>query len=201
MTSKVDAARIGVVAKGGVITLTGQVPSYAERVAAEEAARRVKGVRAIAQEIEVHLPSERHQSDTDIAERALRILDWAVPVPKGRIEVEVSHGWVTLRGDVDWYHQKEAAGDAIRWLSGVRGITNQVTVRPTTMVGDVRGRIEEAFKRSAALEAGHVNVEVAGSRIVLTGHVIPGTRRQMARSAAWSAPGVTAVEDQIKIAT
>ena len=198
--SKVDAARIGVAAKGGVITLTGQVPSYAERVAAEEAARRVKGVRAIAQEIEVHLPSERHQSDTDIAERALRILDWAVPVPKGRINVEVSHGWVTLRGDVDWYHQKAAAEDAIRQLSGVRGITNQVTVRPTTMVGDVRGRIEEAFKRYAALEAGHVNVEVAGGRIVLTGHVNSWHEKEMAQSAAWSAPGVTAVEDQIKIA-
>jgi osmotically-inducible protein OsmY len=184
-----------------VITLTGEVPSYAERVAAEEAARRVKGVRAIAQEIEVRLPGERHQSDMDIAERVLRVLDWDVLVPKGRIGVEVSRGWVTLDGEVDWHHQRAAAEEAIRKLLGVRGITNQITVRPKTMAGDVRARIEDAFKRYAALEAGHVNVEIAGNRIVLTGHVNSWHEKEMAQSAAWSAPGVTAVEDHIKIAT
>jgi osmotically-inducible protein OsmY len=197
---KIDAARIGITAKGGVVTLTGEVASLAERAAAEEAARRVKGVRAIAQEVEVRVPHEKHRSDTDIAERALRILDWDVTVPHERLAVEVAKGWVTLGGEVDWGYQRTAAEDAVRMLSGVRGLTNLITVRPATKAADVRHRIEEAFRRNAELEAGRVEVEATGGRVVLTGRVETWHERDLAEDAAWNAPGVTAVEDRIVIA-
>jgi osmotically-inducible protein OsmY len=197
---KIDAARIGVAARSGVVTLTGQVPTYAEKIAAEDAVRRVKGVRAIAQEIEVHLPHEQRRSDTDIAERALRILDWDVFVPNSRITVEVSHGWVKLRGEVDWHYQRIAAEDAIRKLSGVRGITNTITVKPSTKAGDVRNRIEEAFKRHAELEARHVMVEATDGTVILSGWVENWREKELALNAAWNAPGVTSVEEKITLA-
>ncbi len=197
---KVDAARIGVAAKDGVVTLTGEVGSYAEKVAAEEATRRVGGVRGLAREIEVRLAHEPHRSDTDITERALRIIEWDVSLPKDRIAVETSHGWVTLRGEVDWHYQRAAAEDAVRKLSGVRGITNTLIIRPATKTGDVRSRIEEAFRRHAALEAGHIVVETVGDRVVLNGRVETWHERELAEDAAWNASGVTAVENRIKIA-
>jgi osmotically-inducible protein OsmY len=180
-----------------VVTLTGQVPTYGEKIAAEEAARRVRGVRAIAQEIEVHLPHEQRRSDTDIAERALRILDWDVFVPNSRITVRVAQGWVTLSGEVDWHYQRTAAEDTIRKLSGVRGITNSITVKPSTKAGDVRNRIEEAFKRHAELEARHVMVEAIGGQVVLSGRVENWREKELALNAAWNAPGVVSVEDKI----
>jgi osmotically-inducible protein OsmY len=197
---KVDAARVGVAARNGVITLTGEVDTYAEKLAAEEAARRVKGVCALAREIEVRLPQQPHRSDTDIAERALRILEWDVRVPNDKVSVEVAHGWITLRGEVEWYHQKLAAEDSVRKLSGVRGVTNSISVKPASVVGDVRTKIEDAFKRYAELEAGHISIAVSGGKVVLSGKVDTWHEREMAEQAAWSAPGVSLVEDKIVIA-
>jgi osmotically-inducible protein OsmY len=156
-------------------------------------------VRALAQEVEVRLPHEQRCSDADIAERALRVLDWNVQVPHRQLTVEVSHGWVTLSGNVDWHHERVAAEDAIRKLSGVRGIINTVKVRPSTKAADIRARIGEAFRRHAELEARHVEVETVGSTVVLKGCVENWREKELALNAAWNSPGVSSIENRITI--
>lgn len=196
----VDAAHIGVAAKGGVVTLTGHAATYAEKLAAEQAARRVRGVKAIAQEIEVRLPSERKTADDEIAERALRILAWDTAVPKDAVSVKVEKGWVTLSGDVDWQFQRVAAEHDVHKLTGVLGIANSIRVKPKAQPADIRHRIEEAFRRDAVLDAGRVTVNVAaGGRVELGGRVHSWREREAAEHAAWAAPGVTAVEDRIAV--
>jgi osmotically-inducible protein OsmY len=145
----VDAANIGVAVKRGIVTLTGHVPSYAEKVAAERAVRRVRGVRAIAEEIEIRVPNEKRTSDDEIAKRAADILHWDTIVPKDAIEITVQHGWVTLNGTVDWNFQRSAAETDIHRLSGVAGIHNQIKIEPRLRISDLQRRIEGALKRNA----------------------------------------------------
>lgn len=196
----VTAAHIGVAAKDGVVTLTGHVPTYAEKVAAERAARRVKGVKAIAQEIEVRYPSEAKTSDDEIAGRITQLLSWDVFVPDDRVQAKVEKGWVTLTGTVDWQYQRASAEKDVAKINGVRGVTNMITVTSSVATTDVRRKIEEAFKRNADFEASRITVEADGSKVILGGKVRAWYERGLAEQAAWAAPGVTQIEDRIALA-
>lgn len=197
----VNAAHIGVAAKNGVITLTGHVGSYAEKIAAEDAARRVSGVHAIAQEIEVRYPSDKKTSDDEIAARALSVLKWNAVVPYDAVQVKVQDGWVTLLGAVDWQFQRVAAESGIRRLSGVAGVLNEITLKPGVNSGDVKRKIEDALKRSAEIEAASIRVSALGNgKVALEGKVHDWQERDAVKRAAWSTAGVTSIEDHLKIA-
>lgn len=196
----VDHSQIGVTAKEGVITLTGFVPNYAQKAAAEKAVRRVMGVRAIAEEIEVRFGSAPKTSDAEIAERILDILRWDVFVRDQKIDVKVEHGWVTLSGEVEWNYQKESAKTFAGRITGVRGVTNLTTVQARTSAYDVRERITAAFKRSSTLDSSAINIAITGGTVKLSGRVHGWNERKVAENAAWAAPGVTKVEDDIVFA-
>jgi osmotically-inducible protein OsmY len=194
-----NAAHIGVVVEDGIVTLTGHVESYAEKVAVERAAKRVAGVRGVAQEIEVRYPSDKKTADDQIAKRALDILSWNTTIPKERIMVSVQKGWVSLSGQIDWWYQRADAENVVRRLSGVIGVTNAITVKPKIQATDVKSRIEKALQRNAEVEANGIRVSVSGSKVTLEGKVKAWYERDLAERTAWSAPGVTAVEDRISI--
>jgi len=193
----VDDTHIGVAAHEGVVTLSGHVSSFAEKVAAEAAIRRVRGVRAIAQEIEVRYADDKKVADDQIAARALAIIDWSVHLPKQAIQVKVAGGWVTLTGTVDWQYQMAGVEAAVRKLSGVHGVTNLIEVRPQVPPKAVKDKILEAFKRGALFEADQIKVTVSGDKVTLEGAVTAWAERDAAERAAWSVPGVRAVEDRI----
>jgi osmotically-inducible protein OsmY len=195
----IDAANIGVAVDGGVVTLTGHVSNYAEKLAAEAAARRVKGVRAIAQEIEVRYPGTARTSDDELAKRALNALRWDVTVPDETIKLTVSKGLVTLTGEVSWYYQKSAAESAVRKLAGVIGVLNDITIKPRAQASDVKRKIEDALKRHAEVEAKAIRVNVLGDKVMLEGKVDNWDERAAVENAAWSAPGVRLVEDHLRV--
>lgn len=200
---RVNPAHIGVTARNGVVTLSGFVDSYAEKLMAEEAARRVHGVRAVAQEIEVRLPEAHKRSEDEIAERALRILTWDIEVPDKRIQVKVEKGIVTLMGDVDFQFQKDAAQHDVRKLSGVVLIRNEITVKPkggpAVNPALLQQQIQSAFHRNAELEASHVDISVAGDKVTLRGRVKTRWERDAAENCAWAAPGVSQVHNQLLV--
>jgi osmotically-inducible protein OsmY len=196
----ISAANIGVAVEQGVVTLTGHVASYAEKVAAERAARRVRGVRAIAEEIEIRLPYAKKTSDDEIAKRAANILGWDTQVPKGAIEITVHNGWVTLSGAVDWQFQRRAAEDDIRKLSGVAGVNNHITINSRLQVPEIQKRIEDALKRNAEIDAKGIRVTVHGGTVTLAGTVHDWVEHDAIKNAAWSAPGVQSVEDHLTFA-
>jgi osmotically-inducible protein OsmY len=197
----IDATNIGVAVDDGVVTLTGHVYSYAEKIAAERAARRVKGVRAIAQEIEVRYPSDKKTSDDEIAKRALNILKWDAMIPNDAVKVTVQKGWVTLAGDLSWQYQKKAAEDAVRKLSGVTGVSNIISIKPMVFASDIKKRIQEALTRHAQVEAQAIRVEVwDGNKVSLEGKVDNWEQREAVENAAWSVPGVQSVDDRVTIA-
>jgi osmotically-inducible protein OsmY/prolyl-tRNA editing enzyme YbaK/EbsC (Cys-tRNA(Pro) deacylase) len=195
----IDAAAIGVAVTDGVVTLAGDVPSFAEKWTAEYVAKRVAGVRAVADEIAVRLPGTSARTDSDIARAALNALEWDVWVPEERVTVTVSDGWIKLEGTVDTQHQKLAAERAVRALTGVKGVTNLITVTPTVQPADVTTKIAGAFQRSAVLDARQIQVETHGGRVVLRGNVRTWAERATAERAAWAAPGVAEVENQITV--
>jgi osmotically-inducible protein OsmY len=194
-----DATHIGVAADQGVVTLTGHVASYAEKIAAERAAKRVVGVHGIAEEIEVRPPYAKKTKDDEIAERAVRILQWDVSVPADRVTVKVEKGWVTLTGTVDWNYQRGAAAADVQKLSGVVGLTNLIAIKPAVRAADVRQKIEDAFRRNAALDASEIKISAMDGTVMLNGRVRNWAERNTAERAAWSAAGVTAVEDHLLI--
>jgi osmotically-inducible protein OsmY len=196
----VNATNIGVGVHAGVVTLSGYVSSYAEKVAAERAARRVRGVRAIAEEIQVRLPSDKKVADDQIAKRAVDILRWRIGVPADRIDVKVERGIVTLSGEVEWRYQREEADEAIHHLGGVVQVINLIRVTSAAQAFEVKDKIEKALRRSAALDAAHITVETDGGKVVLHGKVHAWFERRLAEDAAWSAPGVTDVVDHIQVA-
>jgi len=195
----VNAAHIGVTANRGVVTLTGFVTNYAEKAAAERAARRVKGVKAIAEEIEVRLPSDTKRADDEIAARAVDILKWQVGFPADRIAVKVEKGIVTLTGEVDWQYQRTEAEHVVHKLTGVIGVLNQIRVAAPVRASEVKEKIQKALERSADVEASRITVQTEGGRVVLSGKVRAWYERDIAERAAWSAPGVTEVQDHLTI--
>ena len=192
-------SNIKVTASDGIVTLRGNVPHFFEKRTAEEAAQRVGGVRAVADEIEVNILGPQKKSDEEIAEAALNALKWNYQVPNG-IKVSVDDGWITLRGEADWAFQKEAAANAVSQMLGVRGVTNEVCIKEQLQPSDVKERIEEALKRTAEREGRKINVTVQGNCVTLSGHVHWYSEIEDARIAAWNAPGVLRVVNNLKLA-
>ena len=200
--SRVGPNEVGVIVKNGIVTLTGWVDSYTKKWAAVEAAERVHGVKAVADEIEVRLPSSAERTDADIAAAARRALEWDAAVPVEHIKVTVSKGIVTLEGEVPWSYQKSDAERVVRRLTGVRGVVNLLTVRttPPPAPSELKQKIESALVRSAKLDAGRIKVETrADGTVVLKGAVRSWAEREEAERVAWSGQGVTKVDNQIII--
>jgi osmotically-inducible protein OsmY len=197
----INSAEIGVAAKDGIVTLTGRIPSYWEKVTAERAAMRVAGVKAVVNQLEVRLPSSSERTDEDIARAALDALKWSVLIPPDHVKVKVSKGWVTLEGIVDWQFQKTAAEKAVRKLFGVLGVTNFVEVKASVSKFEVKAAIESALKRSVEVDANQIKVETDGDKVILRGSVRSWFEREEAERAAWRAPGVRSVDNRILIGT
>ncbi len=190
---------IGVMVKDGVVTLTGWVDSYLKKMAAEEAVHRVRGVKAVANDIEVRLPGFAERTDADLAKAVLNALKWDAAIPADKVDVTVSQGWVTLKGEVGYGFQKSDAERAVRRLSGVKGVINLITIKPRPSPSDLKQQIERALIRNAETDARQITVEVEGSKVILRGTVRSYAEKQAAEDTAWSAPGVSEVDNHIVI--
>jgi osmotically-inducible protein OsmY len=195
-----NGEHVGVAVDENVVTLAGHVNSYTEKLAAIAAARRVKGVHVLAENIEVRLPYMNRAADDQIAKRAFDILNWDVIVPSNAVDVLVQHGFVTLSGNVNWYYQKITAEEDVCKLPGVRGVSNRIVIKPLVDSSNVNSAIESALKRHAEIEADSIRISIQnGNKVVLEGKVDNWDERRIVESAAWSAPGVASVEDRLTI--
>jgi osmotically-inducible protein OsmY len=195
----VKANNIGVAAKDGVVTLTGHLDSYAEKYAAERAVQRVQGVKGLAVELDVRLGANAKRTDADLASAAESALRWHALVPEDRIKVMVEKGWVTLSGEVDWEYQRNYAMKAVRPLTGVLGVTNSMSVKPLVTPANIKNRIQGALERQADREAKNIEVVVSGHSVTLKGQVHSWAERTAAQGAAWSAPGITSVINDLRV--
>ena len=194
-----DAASIGIAVEDGVVTLAGHVLSYAEKLKAEQVVKRVRGVRAIAEELEVRPVHTHTHADDEIAKRALNMLNWDVMVPAESLQVKVQQGWLTLSGAVDWQYQRTAAEDDVRKLSGVLGVTNLITIMPRPQCADIKERIEDALKRNAIIESRNISIDVRNGNVTLEGKVHGWHERDVLETAVWAAPGVKSVDDRVTV--
>ncbi|MFA6060338.1 MAG: BON domain-containing protein [Taibaiella sp.] len=194
-----DAAEIGVSVKNGIVTLSGEINSYAKKLAAENAAKRVAGVKVVAEDIQVGMSLSYKKTDTEIAEAILNALKWNTAVQDEKIKIKVEDGDVKLEGEVEWEYQRANAKTAIANLSGVRSITNLIVVKPKVRASDIEQKISTAFLRNASLDANQIKVNVMGSKVTINGMVHSFAEKEAAATAAWSAPGVTEVENRLEI--
>ena len=195
----VDSPRVGVSVHNGVVTLAGEVNSMRQKLAAEKAARRVAGVRGVAVDLVVRVPGEHARSDTEIAEAAVNALRWHSTVPDGKVKVVVDDGWITLTGEVDWGYQRMSAEHCVQWLRGVRGVTNDVTLKPRASAENIGTQIAAAFARHARRQAAHLKVEVDGSVVTLRGKVESLAEHEAAVGTAFAAQGVSRVVDRLEV--
>jgi osmotically-inducible protein OsmY len=195
----VNAAHIGVEVTDGVVTLAGHVSNYTEKSNAERAAQRVAGVKALAVEMDVKLPGSSKRNDADIARSAENVLQWATYLSPDSIKVKVEGGWITLSGEVEWDYQRQTTIDAVRHLSGVTGVSDQIVIKPKVSSTLVKSDIEAALKRRARTDAQRISVEVQGSDVTLTGSVHSWSERDLARDSAWGTPGVRNVVDKMTV--
>ncbi len=196
----IHSARIGVEVKDGVVTLAGQVDSHSEKWNAERAAQRVAGVKAMTTELKVHLTGLSKRTDADVAEAVENVLEWTSSLPAGAIKVMVEGGWVTLSGDVDWQYQRQAATDSVRYLMGVTGVSDQISIKPSVTASAVKSDIEAALKRTSIADAKKISVAVNGSDVTLSGTVHSWDERDTATNSAWGTPGVCNVVDRMTLA-
>jgi len=196
---RVKVTDIGVLVKDGAVTLNGYATSYGEKWDAVCAAKRVAGVTAIADDIEVKLPDSRRRTDGDIAAAAAHQIDWSTTIPAGAVKITVREGWITLEGQLDWQYQKNAVEDAVRYLAGVKGVNNLITIKPKVASAAVATAIRSAFERNAVLDAKKIEVETSGNEVTLRGKVRSYAERDEAERAAWAAPGVFWVDNQLKV--
>lgn len=197
----IDAAEIGVSVQEGIVVLNGTVKSLNEKWIAESVAQRVDGVQAVTDELVVKLPGDSQYSDTDIAQAAINVLNWSASVPRDQVKVLVDHGRVTLQGSVDHRYQKDATEIAVRNLRGVREVSNHIALKPRVLSRDVKSQIQKALHRAAQVDAQSISVEVSDGKVILRGEVHTFADRAEAERAAWAAPGVSAVQNEIRIGT
>lgn len=196
---KIDSGNIGVAVKDGIVTLSGHVPSFAQKRAAEQTVLKVAGVKGVADEIDVQLPTDRQRTDAELAKAAVQAIEWNTQVPDEMVKVKVDDGWLTLEGTVDWDYQRKQAERAVRHLIGVRGVSNLVQVKPSATPGDIQNKIKRALERRADEDAERITVKVKGSAVTLEGTVDSWADREDAEDAAWAAPGVTEVNNNLKV--
>ena len=189
---------IGVLVTDGIVTLNGYATSFDEKLAAVHAVKRVAGVVAIADDIELHIPDANHRTDGEIAAAAHKI-EWATTIPKGTVEIVVRNGWIILEGEVEWWYQKNAAETVVRSISGVRGVSSSISIKPTDKIAAVGMGIEAAIERNAMLDASKIRVEIVGSKVILHGTVRTLAQREEAEGIAWAAQGVFSVEDHLAV--
>ena len=197
--ASVNAAQIGVSVKDGIASLSGDVGSFGEKWDAEQAAQRVSGIKGLAVEIQVNLPGSAKRNDADIARAVENILQWTSLLPLDSVKVMVENGWVTLAGEVDWDYQRQSATRAVRYLMGVTGVSDQIALKPSVSLSEVKSDIEAALKRRARDDAKDITVQVHGTDVILSGTTHSWAESELARHAAWSAPGVRQVVDNITV--
>jgi osmotically-inducible protein OsmY len=196
----VNVANIGVLVEDGAVTLNGYVDTYGEKWDAVAAAKRVAGVTAIADDIQVKVPGSLQRTDGDIANAAADHIKWSISIPAGAVQVTVRDGWITLEGEVEWWYQKNAAEEAVRYLAGVKGVTNLITLTPKAAATAVATSIRSAFERDAVLDSKKIQVETSGNTVTLRGKVRNHAEKDEAERAAWAAPGVWSVVNKLKVA-
>jgi len=195
----VKIADIGVLVQDGTVTLNGYATSYMEKGEAVRATKRVAGVKAIADDIEVQLPGSLHRTDGDIAAAAVSQIDWSTTIPVGTVTIKVSKGWITLDGEVEWWQQRNAAGNVVQHLSGIKGVSNLISIKPKLTATAVETAIQAAFKRNSLLDANKIQVETSDSKVILRGDVRNFVELEEAERVAWAAPGVSSVDNQLTV--